>query len=139
MWIRAQNLLLRNLFAFDDVFVVENDEEFRIDLLVRDIVTDDGKVAGHTISLYMFARADWPSVGDTLLDEGQITEEERPVFDKLTANTYFPLFFWSDYCTPEAMNQSFEKVTAFINDNFFESTRQNRASENEQSEAPAGE
>ena len=134
--IRAQNLLLRNLFIYEDIYIVDTEEEFRIDVLVRDIVADGGAVAGHTISLYLFARTNWTSVGDTLLAEGKISQEERPVFDKMAIHAYFPLFFWSDYCTPDAMKATIERAITFIDQNFFEQTRPSATEPAEATDTP---
>ena len=130
----VKNVLLRQLFVYEDVIVVDELENYRIDLSVKEISIGENQTIGYSIAMYLLVRIDWRSVATQLVNSGEAEVEEVKILEDLTSKSYVPVFLFSDIAGPNDIGNIITDYVRFLNAEHFEKNRPKPISEENSSD-----
>jgi hypothetical protein len=119
----ARNYILKGLLSLEGVILVESGEQYRLDMMVKELVSSKNEVTGLTIAAYLLYRVNWASVRELLMRDKKITENDTSLFDKLPSDVYFPVAFASDYATVGDLRNACMRIIEAFNREHFDKSR----------------
>jgi hypothetical protein len=127
--VMAKNYILKGLLSLDDVFLVESGERFRIDFLVKELLSTGNEILGFSIATYVMYRVNWQDVRNTLIEQEKIPANDTTLFEILPSEVYFPVLFITDYCTVDGLRDTCMRIISIINRENFETVRKSHTAE----------